>query len=50
VQTGGIIFQVIALALFIGYRRLTSAKIGEPQEDERFPGEKQIQSLPETGI
>jgi len=30
----GVIFLVVAFALFIGYKRLTSAKRGEPSEDE----------------
>ena len=30
----GIIFIVVAFALFVGYKRLTSAKRGEPTEDE----------------
>jgi peptidoglycan/LPS O-acetylase OafA/YrhL len=30
----GIIFIVVAFALFIGFKRLTSAKRGEPAEDE----------------
>jgi peptidoglycan/LPS O-acetylase OafA/YrhL len=30
----GVIFLVVAFALFFGYRRLISAKRGEPAEDE----------------
>jgi peptidoglycan/LPS O-acetylase OafA/YrhL len=30
----GIIFLVVAFAVFIGYKRLTSARRGEPAEDE----------------
>jgi ACR3 family arsenite efflux pump ArsB len=30
----GVIFLIIALALFMGYRRIGSHKAGEPQEDE----------------
>jgi len=30
----GVIFIVLAFAIFVGYKRLTSAKRGEPAEDE----------------
>jgi len=30
----GVIFFVLAFAIFVGYKRLTSAKRGEPAEDE----------------
>jgi hypothetical protein len=32
--TFGVIFIVVAFAIFVGYKRLTSAKRGEPSEDE----------------
>ncbi len=34
ILSGGIIFLLIAFSFFIGFRRLTSARRGEPTEDE----------------